>query len=91
MTGWSENHSVDNLVSTFIIRLQAINLKHYKLLPLSSNRKSLKETRWREREDLQVEEVSVATLSFDFAAAPPAYTCKAEGINLEPHNPSLVF
>ena len=36
MTGQSEDHSVNNLVSTFMIRLHTINLKHCKLLPLSS-------------------------------------------------------
>ena len=41
MTGWSENHSADNLVSAFMIRLHTTTLKRRKIFLLSSNRESL--------------------------------------------------
>ena len=48
MTGWSENHSANILVSAFMIRLHTTTLKRCILLPLSSDRESLEENEWRE-------------------------------------------
>ena len=60
MTGWGKNHNADNLVSAFMIRLNTTTLERYKLLRYSSDRTSLEENECREREAVQVEEVSVA-------------------------------
>ena len=53
MTCWNENHSADNFVLACIIRLHTTTLKRCMLPPASSDRESLKENEWLEREAVQ--------------------------------------
>ena len=61
MTGWTENHSADDLVSACMIRLYTDTLKRCMLLSLPTDRGSLEENEWREKGAFQVGEVSFAS------------------------------